>query len=203
MPNDLLIYEIFDIPGLVEQGILRHLGGQRYQFTKTFLHDPVIFPKPLLRPKWKIHLSDIWKAETGAIIKVLDISGPAPTVQRPGQQAFTFQFEFGDSYAAYAGDARIIADNAPVEPVVDTGPDIVVPSGAKVTLVATLNNPKFQPMPFNWIQTAGPVVTLSDVRSLEPTFTAPVVTVQTTLTFVFVAQGGEKFSDTVNVIVNP
>ena len=85
----------------------------------------------------------------------------------------------------------------------DTGPDIVAQSGAKVTLVVALNNPKFQRMPFNWLQTAGPVVTLSDVRSLEPTFTAPVVSVQTTLTFVFVAQGGEKFSDTVNVIVNP
>lgn len=205
MPNDLLVYEIFDLPGLVQRGILRPLGGNRYQFTREHVHQPSLYPDPTRRPNWKLSLSDIWTASAGAVIGLLDMGEPAPTVQRPGQQGYTFQFEISTAYEGYAGPVQYIPDQAPVTPVVDAGPDQNVQARARVTLVGKLNPLiKDQRMPFNWIQLEGPVVTLSDIRSLEPTFDAPNVSVPTQLAFQLVAtDGGNTYSDNVILTVLP
>jgi hypothetical protein len=59
---------------------------------------------------------------------------------------------------------------------------------------------------YAWTQTAGPAVTLSSTTAVQPTFTAPVVTPITTLTFSLVVtdnQGATSAASTVNVTVNP
>lgn len=205
MPNDLLIYELFNLPHLVAQGILAPLGGQRYQFTSAYLHNPIIYPKPSVRPSWKIELSGKWAASAGAIIHLLDRSGPAPTVQIPGQQSYAFQFEISSAYEGYAGPVRYLPDDAPVTPIVEAGPNQQVQSGAVVQLEGKLN-PTIadQRMPFYWIQTSGPVVTLSDKRSLRPSFRAPVVSVVTVLAFRLLAtDGGQDYGDSVTITVSP
>jgi hypothetical protein len=204
MANDLLIFELFDLPGLVESGALVSLGGQRYQFTRDYLHNPVLYPRPRQKPQWKIQLSGAWRANAGNVIQMLGIKGPAPNAQKPGQQAYAFQFEPGSSYQNYHGPTKFIG-NAPATKVIDAGPDVAVQSGAHTHLVGKLNpTVKDQRIIFFWIQTAGPVVTLSDTRVLDPTFTAPVVATPAVLTFALVGDGGgPQQSDTVNVTVNP
>ena len=142
-------------------------------------------------------------ASTGVVIRFLGPDGPSPIVQRPNQQAFVFQFDLSGAYEAYFGGVRRTGDNAPVAKTVEAGPDQFVVEDFPVTLVAKLKN-KFgiQRMPFNWIQTEGPVVTLSDRRALAPTFTAPDVGGLTKLTFRIIATDGcTTFSDDVSVFV--
>ena len=56
---------------------------------------------------------------------------------------------------------------------------------------------------YTWTQTGGPAVTLSDPGSAQPTFDAPDVSEQTTLTFqVEVSDGTSTSTDTVTVTVN-
>jgi hypothetical protein len=56
---------------------------------------------------------------------------------------------------------------------------------------------------YSWRQTAGPTVTLTGANTATPSFTAPSVTADTTLTFSLTVtdNGGASASDTVNVLV--
>lgn len=203
MPNDLLIYELFGLDDLVADGTLEPLGGLVYRFTREYTQDSFFKPAPLAKPTWKIPLGHTWTASAGSVIRFLDMSSPAPTVQRPHQQSFTFQFDLDSAYSGYFGGVRPLGNTGPVTKTVDAGVDQFVVEGEQVTLVAKLKN-KFnlQRMPFNWIQTAGPVVTLSDRRALKPTFEAPSVGSLTQLTFRIIATDGcETFSDEVSVFV--
>jgi hypothetical protein len=201
--NDLLIYELFGLADLVEDGTLEPLGGNVYRFTRDYVHDPFFKPSPLAKPNWKIRLGPTWTASAGVVIRLLDLSGPAPHVPKPHQQSFTFQFDLESAYSGYFGGVRPTGNKGPVDPVLDAGSDQTTVEGTKVTLVAKLRNKfKLQRMPFNWVQIAGPVVTLSDRRSLTPTFVAPEVGGLATLTFRIIATDGcETFSDDVNVFV--
>jgi hypothetical protein len=204
MPNDLLIFEVYDLQGLVNSGVLRPLGGQRYQFTRDHLHQPFLYPKPHLKPDWRVPLGDVWKANAGNVIQLLGPSGPAPTVQYAHQQGHTFQFELGTAYQNYYGSAVFTGDNAPVQAVVDAGPDRIVESGSWAQLVGNLTPPtRHQIMPFFWVQTAGPVVALNDTRVLDPQFLLPSVDVTTELTFMLVAQAGQQYTDSVTLTILP
>ena len=57
---------------------------------------------------------------------------------------------------------------------------------------------------YAWSQTAGPAVTLSSATAASPTFTAPLVTGDTTLTFRLIVNDGTVASppSTVNVLVH-
>jgi hypothetical protein len=204
MPNDLMVFEVFNLPGLVNSGVLRSLGGHRYQFTRDHVHRPVLYPKPHLKPEWKVPLGTVWKADTGNVIQILGLGEPAPTVQNPGQQSYTFLFEQGTAYTSYYGPVRFTGDSAPVQAVVDAGPDVIVESGAPMQLVGTLSPPvPNQIMPFFWIQVSGPVVTLDDNRTLTPRFTLPSVGSPTEIVFMLVAQAGQQHTDTVTLTIVP
>lgn len=203
MPNDLMIYELFGLQDLVDDGTLVPLGGQVYRFTRDHLHKPIVKPSPTAKPNWIVHLGDIWSASAGAVIHFLGPTGPSPTVQRPFQQSFTFQFDFSGAYEAYAGGVRQ-ASVAPVKKIVDAGPDQTGFEGFQVQLQAKLHHEHgLQRLPFNWVQIEGPVVTLSDRRSLTPTFIAPAVGGLTTLTFRIIATDGcTTYSDDVSILVD-
>jgi hypothetical protein len=76
-------------------------------------------------------------------------------------------------------------------PVANAGPNQNVKEGATVTLTA-LGSTQAQgnPLTYQWTQTGGPTVTLSDATAAQPTFTAPSTT--GALTFTVIA------TDTVN-----
>ena len=73
--------------------------------------------------------------------------------------------------------------------------DQTVNPGNIVKLQGTGTDANGDPLTYSWTQTAGPSVTLSDPSSPTPTFTAPNVNTQTTLTFQLVVNDGMIDSD--------
>ena len=89
-------------------------------------------------------------------------------------------------------------------PVADAGEDQVVDEGDLVALDGTgSSDPQGDPLGYDWVQVAGAPVTLSDPTAAQPSFTAPFVSANTTLTFELVVDDGTNFSDpdTVDVTV--
>ncbi|WP_167768516.1 PKD domain-containing protein [Haloarcula amylovorans] len=91
-------------------------------------------------------------------------------------------------------------------PTADAGPDQTVDEGATVTLDASGSADSDGSISsYQWTQTEGSSVTLSDTAAAQPTFTAPSVDSETTLTFQVAVtdNDGEESTDTVNVTVQP
>jgi hypothetical protein len=89
------------------------------------------------------------------------------------------------------------------QPVADAGPDRVVAEGASMTLDGSGSSGP-QPLSFQWLQVAGPPVTLLGEQSAMPSFVAPMVgPAGQTLRFELVVSGGGKTSlpDSVEVFV--
>jgi hypothetical protein len=90
-------------------------------------------------------------------------------------------------------------------PVANAGADLIKPEGAQVFLDGSASNdPDGTIASYAWTQTAGPSVTLTGADTANPTFTAPSVTTDTTLTFSLVVtdnDGASSTADTVNVLV--
>lgn len=100
---------------------------------------------------------------------------------------------FSSVYAAES--AEVISSTL----TVNAGYDQVVPQQTKVTMSAVVNN---QSATYQWIQTAGPAVTLKNAKTSSASFSSPVVTASTTLTFkVTVKDSSGTKSDKINVEV--
>ena len=91
--------------------------------------------------------------------------------------ALTFRLTVTDSFGEWAVDTVIVTvtpENEP--PSADAGGDQIVTEGDLVSLDASgSNDPDDNIASYSWEQTDGPVVTLSDNNSVQPTFTAPEV----------------------------
>jgi hypothetical protein len=92
-------------------------------------------------------------------------------------------------------------DNQP--PTADAGADQTVDEGTTVQLNASgSTDPDADMLGYSWTQTAGPTVQLDIQDTATPTFTAPQVDSETTVTFdVTVSDGQASDTDTVNVSV--
>jgi Leucine-rich repeat (LRR) protein len=102
----------------------------------------------------------------------------------------TFQLTVQDNKGASAVSSTIVTvkakPNAP--PVANAGAAQTVASGAAVTLAGSATDSDGSIASYGWLQTAGPGVTLSNANSANPAFTAPLVAVDTVLTFQLTAQ---------------
>lgn len=75
-------------------------------------------------------------------------------------------------------------------PVISVGPDLTVVAGATVQLTATASDPDGDPLTTTWTQASGPMVTLSGASTTTATFVAPMVRVDTPMSFGFTADDG-------------
>ena len=90
-------------------------------------------------------------------------------------------------------------------PVADAGDGQTATSGATVTLDGSgSSDADGDALTYSWTKTAGPAVTLSDSSAVKPTFAAPDVSGNTTITFsLTVSDGLNSDSDTVSITVQP
>jgi hypothetical protein len=110
----------------------------------------------------------------------------------------------GGSTFFSVGELRAYAaGSGAVAPIASAGPNQTVDSGALVTLDGSASSdPGGAPLTYQWTQTAGSAVTLSSATAVKPTFTAPVVTATTTLTFSLVVNDGTLSSAPSSVTVS-
>ncbi len=88
-------------------------------------------------------------------------------------------------------------------PVANAGADQTANEGVSVSLQGSGFSASGIPLTFQWTQVAGLPIVLSDPTSPTPTFTAPLVTANTTLTFQLVVSNGffQSAPDVVNITV--
>ena len=112
----------------------------------------------------------------------LNTTFTAPDVAR--SNLVTFTLNATDHHGASSSDTMqvFIYDN--FRPVVDAGPDQTVSEGSIVTLDGTgTSDPNNDPMTYLWTHNSTLPITLSNAAALDPTFTAPNVTADTTILF--------------------
>jgi lysophospholipase L1-like esterase len=128
-----------------------------------------------------------------------------PSLNYNGSDSFTFTVSDASLTSA---PATISITVTPVNdaPTANAGPDQTVNQGVAVQLNGTASSDsESSPLTYQWTQTAGPTVTLSNANTATAGFTAPAVSVATVFTFqlsVTDNQGATGF-DTVNVTVQP
>lgn len=121
----------------------------------------------------------------------------ATDIDAPGQDRTS-------GYGLVQADAALSTGN--VVPTADAGSDTSVTGGTTTTLDATGSaDPDGDSLSYTWTQTAGPSVSLGDASTATPSFTAPSVTSETTLTFEVTVEDGNggADTDTVSVTVSP
>ena len=111
------------------------------------------------------------------------------------------------TYAGTSGDwsgeiTITAAGSANSPPSVDAGEPVAVSEGAQVTLNATASDQDDDSLTYSWGHDSSLEITLTDADSLAPSFTAPQVHGDATITFTLTAYDGtENGTDTVQVTV--
>jgi lysophospholipase L1-like esterase len=128
----------------------------------------------------------------------------APGVGSGGMD-LVFKLTVTDSNGAQDEDTCIVHVN--VLPVADAGEDQSVRPGVVVSLDGSMStDPLNDVLSFQWVQTSGPIVVLSDATSIRPSFTAPsAVESEVVITFSLTVkdQGGLQSTDSCTVTVSP
>ena len=148
---------------------------------------------------------DVITVEGGAGTDTIDLSAyGADHVQDDGS-SLTVDLGNGQSFRInYSGVENVVTGPAVDDPpTVDAGPNQIVNEGDLVQLSGTASDPEGQGLSYQWVQTSGPAVTLSDPSAASPSFTAPQGLSNSDLTFELrVSDGTNTSVDTVTVTVN-
>ena len=108
-----------------------------------------------------------------------------------------FVFNIGSS----RWESYDVGIEAQPDPIADAGPDQFVNEGVSVNLDGTSSSdPQGAPISHLWTQTGGPAVILDDNASPTPSFVAPFVATNQTITFELIVNNG--FSDSAPVFVD-
>ena len=149
---------------------------------------------------WRQSAGEPAVALTGA-----DTAAPsfnAPNLLAPATLTFELTVTAGEASDSDTVDVTVDADNDP--PTARAGPDQTVVAGAAVALDGgASSDPEGETLAYSWRQSAGaPTVALAEADTATPSFRAPDVAGNATLTFELTATaGGASGSDTVDVTV--
>ncbi|BCV44513.1 hypothetical protein I6M54_07660 [Shewanella algae] len=129
-------------------------------------------------------------------VRSLTSTFTAPAFATNNQYVFTFTAQGTGNRVSKTAMVEVLA-----APSISAGADLRVRAGQTVNLSAT----GISIASYQWAQTAGsPTVTLNNADKYNPSFTAPDVTSDTTLTFTVTGTpiaGGAAQQDTINVVV--
>ena len=155
-------------------------------------------------------LTYAWTQTAGTDVTLSSTTAAKPTFTAPtvtGGSTLTLTF----SLTVTAGGKTSTADTVTITvrnntaPTANAGADQTVVERATVTLDGSKStDPENQTLTYAWTQTGSPAVTLNDATRVNPSFTAPTVSADTTLTFNLVVtdSGGlSSTADTVTVTV--
>ena len=129
-----------------------------------------------------------WKQIAGPTVTLTGATTAKPTFTAPTitvDTALTFELTVTDNSKATAKSSVIITvKNINVAPVANAGAAQSVNENTKVTLDGSASKDSDGTITqYAWKQTAGPTVTLTGATTAKPTFTAPNVAADTSLTF--------------------
>lgn len=147
-------------------------------------------------------LSYHWTAPAGIILSSTTTVNPhftAPVVSV--NTAFTFSLVVNDGTADSPPDQIVVTVKRPYEaPVANAGPDQSVNEGTGVSLDGSAStNTNGNPLTYKWTAPAG--ITLNSTTAINPSFTAPEVTVNTDYTFTLVVNDGVSDSPADQIVV--
>ncbi len=129
----------------------------------------------------------------------------APQVTTDGT-TFTFSLSVDDGKGGSSSDTvTITIQNIYQPPVANAGSDQTANEGTMVTVDGSASTGNDASLTYTWTQTAGPIVTLSNVTAAQPTFIAPEKNpiASTSLTFqLSVSDGISSLNDTLDVTIN-
>lgn len=149
-----------------------------------------------------------WSQLDGATITLsaTDIAAPSFTVPSvPGDHTATLRLTVTDNAGESSQDDVVInIVNLNNAPIANAGVDFTVDENTGAMLSAALSSDADgEPLSYDWTQTSGPGVALTDPGSASPSFTAPDVTVDAVLVFQLKVQDpyNSQNLDTISVTV--
>lgn len=149
-----------------------------------------------------------WTQTSGASVTLQDANSATATFTAPLTDTaldLAFQLTVTDNDTATATASTNVTIDPSQPPVVDAGSDQNVIEGLSATLDATVSDADGTIANYAWVQTAGPIVTLTGADSEDASFQAPIITASTDLVFELTATDStnDEGVDTVTVTVIP
>ncbi|WP_254271844.1 PKD domain-containing protein [Haloarcula marina] len=142
-----------------------------------------------------------WTQIGGPNVTLMDPSDPTPTFEAPEmaeEQTVTFTLTVEDSTERTATDrVGVTVRRVNRSPTADAGANLTTDAGATIQLDGTgSSDPDGDALTYEWTQTGGPNVTLTDPSDPTPTFDTQSAAEQTTVTFALTVTDGAGGTDT-------
>jgi RHS repeat-associated protein len=147
-----------------------------------------------------------WTQTSGTLVSLSSATAASPTFTAPEvtlNENLIFSVTVTDNDGGTDSDSvTVTVNNVNKAPNANAGTNQTVNEGTTVTLAGSASNdPDGSIATYQWVQTAGLSASLSGAATDSPTFTAPEVTVNSTLTFQLTVTDNEGLTDTDSVTV--